>query len=305
MQHSIAGFGEPTDWGLGERLASRLRIAHRVYRVHPTMPATAYWRIWEAEVILRGLAGTGRALDLGCGDGSFASVLFPAAPGLRWTGLDRDEVDAELARASGQYDEVVVTRGEDMPFEAGTFDLVFSNCVLEHIEGLDAVLAHVGRVLKPGGRFAFTVPSDDFYEALAIPRLLRGLGGKRLRDRYVAHLDRRLEIHHVLAADEWRRRLARHGLAVAVDVPYATRRAASLWELLATLTGGAAYCLGGGRRTPRRIQQSAGLARPDRAWLGSIVFALLLPLIAAAAVQRQRPPHAGRFVVATRTGAGE
>lgn len=302
----IAGgeFAEPSDWGPWDRLTSRLRIAHRIYRVHPTMPATAYWRIYEAEVVLRGLRGAGRGLDLGCGDGSFASVLFPAAPRIRWTGVDQDEVDAELARHSGQYEEVVLTRGEEMPFEDASFDVVFSNCVLEHIQGLDQVLDHVGRLLKPGGRFLFTVPSEDFYESLLIPRLLGAIGLNRLRRRYIEDLDRRLEIVNVLDAEEWRRRLAARGLVMRTDLPYLTRRAASLWELLATATGGLAFWLTGGRKPPRQILQSKGLARPDRAALGSLFFFLLSPLILLSAVQRNRPPYGGRFVEAIKEEAG-
>lgn len=293
-----AGFGEPSGRSVWDRLTSRLRIAYRIYRIHPTMPATAYWRIYEAEVILRGLRGSGRALDLGCGDGSFASVLFPAAPDIRWAGVDQDEIDAQLARQSGQYEEVFLTRGEDMPFEAESFDLVFSNCVLEHVKGLDAVLEHVGRILKPAGRFIFTVPSEDFYDALVIPRLLRGLGLRRLHERYLEHLDRRLEILNVLTGEEWQAKLARQGLIIRSDLPYATRRAASIWELIATLTGGVAYWVAQGRKTPRKIQQTTGLVKPDRGWIGTICFALLSPLILLSAVQSNRPPYAGRFVLA-------
>lgn len=295
-------FQEPVAWSCLDRLRTRLPLAHRVFRVHPTMPATAYWRIYEAEVILRGLHGSGRGLDLGCGDGSFASVLFPAAPGLTWTGVEPDEIDAELARRSGRYEAVLVTGGEDMPIEAGSFDVVFSNCVLEHVEGLDAVLERVGRLLKPGGRFLFTVPSEAFYDAILIPRLLGGLRLRGLRRRYVAHLDRRLEMRNVLDLAQWRGKLERNGLSMEAEVPYATRMAASLWELVATMTGGVAYWVARGAATPRKIQQSAGLARPDRGWLGSLCFALLLPLILISAGWRNRPPHAGRFVVARKAG---
>jgi len=293
-------FDEPLDWTVLDRLRTRLPIAHRVFRIHPLMPATAYWRIYEAEVILRGLRGSGRGLDLGCGDGSFASVLFPAAPNLCWTGVEVDEVDAELARRSGQYEDVLLTRGEDMPFEAEYFDVVFSNCVLEHIDGLDTVLENVGRMLKPGGQLIFTVPSEDFYQTLGIPRLLRALGLPGLRRRYLEHLDQRLEMVNVLTRDEWAEKLRRNGMTIRTEVPYATRMAASLWELVASITGGVAYWVAQGMSTPRKIQQSAGLVQPDRSWVGSICFILLLPLILLSAVQRNRPPYAGRFVVATR-----
>jgi len=293
-------FHEPADWSLFERLRTRLSIAHRIFRIHPLMPATAYWRIYEAEVILRGLRGSGRGLDLGCGDGSFASVLFPAAPELRWTGVELDEVDAELARQSGQYEEVQRVRGEDMPFEDARFDVVFSNCVLEHIEGLDRVLERVGEVLGPGGRFIFTVPSEDFYRAIGIPRLLGALGLPKYRERYIAHLDERLEMRNILTLEEWNEKLERNGMRIETEIPYATRMASTLWEFIATITGGVAYWVAQGATTPRKIQQSAGLVQPDRGWIGSLCFVVLMPLILLSAVQRNRPPYAGRFVVARR-----
>ena len=66
--------------------------------------------------------------------------------------------------------------GEDMPLSDEESDLVFSNCVLEHTDGRDAVLEHVGRILRSGGQFILTVPSEDAYEAIAIPRFLHALG---------------------------------------------------------------------------------------------------------------------------------
>jgi SAM-dependent methyltransferase len=293
-----SGYAEPVGWSFRDRVSERLSIAHRIFRIHPTMPATAYWRIYEAEVIRRGLRGSGRGLDLGCGDGSFASVLFRVAPELIWTGLEQDEVDAELARRSGQYEQVYLTQGEDMPFDDGSFDVVFSNCVLEHIEGLDQVIGHVARVLKPGGQFIFTVPSEDFYDVLAIPQLFRLLGLYRARERYLGHLDRRLEMVNLLTLEEWEEKLSQQGLAVCDEVPYATRWAASIWEMIATLTGGVAYWVAQGMTTPRKIQQSAGLAKPNRGWIGTICFVILLPAVLLSAVQRNHPPYAGRLVVA-------
>jgi SAM-dependent methyltransferase len=264
------------------------------------MPATAFWRVFEAEVIQRVLRGAGRGLDLGCGDGAFASVVFPTAPDLRWRGLERDLVDAELARRSGRYEAVDLVRGEEMPYADASFDVVFSNCVLEHVEDLDAVLGHVGRVLAPGGVFVFTVPTETFYEALAIPRWLFRLGLARRRARYLDHLAQRLELRHLLPLDGWREKLAANGLALRAEIPYAPRRAAGAWEWIATLTGGVAWWVAKGRQTPREIQQSAGLAHPGRGWLGAVFYLLLLPVLVFAALDRGAPPFAGRLVVAGR-----
>jgi len=45
-----------------------------------------------------------------------------------------------------------------LPFADGSFDRVICSEVLEHIEPYRQVLAEIGRVLKPGGKLAVSVP---------------------------------------------------------------------------------------------------------------------------------------------------
>jgi len=44
-----------------------------------------------------------------------------------------------------------------------------SNSVLEHIASIDQVLEAVWRMLRPGGRFIFTVPTEAFTTSLILP----------------------------------------------------------------------------------------------------------------------------------------
>ena len=56
-----------------------------------------------------------------------------------------------------------VTRNVDlqkMPFDAGTFDVILSADVLEHVRDLDLANSEIKRCLKPGGVHIFTVPFD-------------------------------------------------------------------------------------------------------------------------------------------------
>ncbi len=48
----------------------------------------------------------------------------------------------------------------ELPFEENTFDIVFSNHVLEHIEDDKKAMNELYRVLKPGGMGIFQIPQD-------------------------------------------------------------------------------------------------------------------------------------------------
>ena len=101
-------------------------------------------------------------LDLGSGAG--ADVLISArrvAPGGRVIGLDMTEEMLELARrnaAEAGVDNVEFLQGylEDVPLPDDSVDVVISNCVINLAADKTVVLAEAARVLRPGGRLAFS-----------------------------------------------------------------------------------------------------------------------------------------------------
>ncbi len=268
-------------------LSRRLRLARQILASHYNQPATALWRVFEVEIVQDRLRGPGRALDLGCGDGSLARILFDRLTDVRWTGIDIDPGDAASARDSGVYERVHVASASAVPEPDGAFDLVFANSSIEHMDDLDAVLAEVRRVLRVGGRFVATVPSGAFHDALLWPRVLRSAVGPKLAESYLGHIDRRLRHVNLLTEEAWRERLASHGLAVTVARPYLSARVVDAWETLSNATGGVAYALAGGHKTPREIQDSVGLLRMERPWLGDLALGAMLPVLLATATERQ------------------
>jgi SAM-dependent methyltransferase len=100
----------------------------------------------------RSLRGA-RALDIGCQTGALACVL--GERGARVTGVDTTDwvLEAGRRRAEGWRVDATfqVARGEALPFEDRSFDVVTFVDVIEHCEDSTRCLAEVCRVLAPGG----------------------------------------------------------------------------------------------------------------------------------------------------------
>ncbi len=113
----------------------------------------------------------GPFLDLGCGDGNFGRTL-----GLSEVyGIDIDEA-AIKANINNGYKEALIANAAKTPYSDSFFGTVFSNCAIEHMDGLDDVLTEVRRVLKDRGKFIFTAPSSRFLQVLKTDETLEDVG---------------------------------------------------------------------------------------------------------------------------------
>jgi SAM-dependent methyltransferase len=102
---------------------------------------------WRLALELIAKARPRRVLDAGCGTGDFAALI--AAPEV--VCVDASPAAVEAARDRGLRAEVADI--ERLQFDDGAFDLVTCNWVLYHLPDVDAGLAEIARVLRPGGRF--------------------------------------------------------------------------------------------------------------------------------------------------------
>ena len=158
---------------------------------YPAQPATAVWRAVEIGVLLDIGIPEGRGLDLGCGDGKLTALILQRAGARVLVGVDLDPLEARAAGRSGIYAAVHTAPAHRVPEADGSFDFVISNSVLEHLLALEPVLHEVARLLRPGGRFLFTVPGPGFHANLRgslLPWVARA--------RYLQDLDRRLAHLH-------------------------------------------------------------------------------------------------------------
>ncbi|MBM3267064.1 MAG: class I SAM-dependent methyltransferase [Candidatus Sericytochromatia bacterium] len=114
---------------------------------HRVVPYLADWARFNA---YRGK----RVLEIGCGAGTDLAEF--ARHGADVTGVDITDAAVELAKrrlaVEGLSGRVLKYPGNRLPFEAGSFDLVYSCGVLHHTPFMDDLLAEAHRVLVPGGQ---------------------------------------------------------------------------------------------------------------------------------------------------------
>lgn len=101
-----------------------------------------------------------RALEVGYGAGAVQLALAPGVEHLQGIDLDADpELVSSLLEARGIRAKLEKGNVYELAFEDGSFDLVVSFSVFEHLENYRRALAEVSRVLRPGGLFLLGMPS--------------------------------------------------------------------------------------------------------------------------------------------------
>ncbi len=97
-------------------------------------------------------------LDVGCGTGYLLRQLAARCPQAELAGIDPAPAMIEAARAAAGGDRLQLVAGtaEDLPWPAGTFDLIVSTTSFDHWADQQAGLAQCARVLAPGGWLVLT-----------------------------------------------------------------------------------------------------------------------------------------------------
>jgi ubiquinone/menaquinone biosynthesis C-methylase UbiE len=160
-----------------------------------------------------------RAIDVACGPGIVAEVLAQDAGEV----IACDITPEMLARAAQRFERAGLTNArcipgtaESLPFDDGSFDVVFTRSSIHHFPNPDLALREMVRVMRPSGRVIIQdVTSSEVVEESALHNAL-----ERVRDpshvrmlpesELLAHIrDAGLEVdaitgwtnHHEL--DEW------------------------------------------------------------------------------------------------------
>jgi SAM-dependent methyltransferase len=213
--------------------AELLGLAQAIYDI----PSLAAWRAAELKA-LRHCRLAPPVLEIGCGNGRFASLVLPR---VEW-GIDLNPREiAKCAERNGLYGHLAAMDARALKFADGTFATVFANCVMEHIPDLDRVLAECRRVLRPGGALIATVPLVEMNRHL----LLASGWYARLRAEQLQH-------RNLLTPDAWVAALSKAGFTTVHTTPYLSARMCELWDRVdgplsmgaGPLTLGRAYSFG-------------------------------------------------------------
>jgi SAM-dependent methyltransferase len=250
-------------------------------------PPVALWRAVEARAVARQPFHS-PMLDFGCGHGRFAAAIFGTNRPIT-AGCDLLHVQLIVARSGGAYQIVSLADGHRLPYPTGAFVTVFANSVLEHIPNPPPVLLEISRVLRAGGQFIITVPSDRFHDYLAVSQKHRANGQIGLAAAYNAAIDQQLQHYHYHTPSEWARLFHDAGLELVHEAYYMASAATALWDRMNNRYG-----------VSRRSLFSI-LVSPRLRWVGyQRLTARLLPRL----LDRRLRPYYEMDLAPGETGAG-
>lgn len=167
-------------------------------------------------------------LDIGCGDGLFATICFSAKFQF---GLDLNPHEVARCQRRGAYEKVIGCDARKIPMDTESVLTVFSNGAFEHIPELPDALKEIFRVLKPGGTLIFTLPNHLFGRGLFFFRLLDRLGLRPAASFYRNAFNRLFRHHYLLSDKEWRELLQSAGFQNSDFLVYHSKRMSAVHEL--------------------------------------------------------------------------
>lgn len=100
-------------------------------------------------------------LDVGCGTGVNAAFFSESKHQI--VGIDISPVAIEQYRAQGFEGLVHDIELEPLPFDPGSFDLVYASEVIEHCADTSAFLQELNRMLRQGGHLLLSTPNSAFW----------------------------------------------------------------------------------------------------------------------------------------------
>lgn len=146
------------------------------YAKSPVEDQAAYER--KLEMTRSHLSADMEVLEFGCGTGTTALIHVPHVAHIQAIDYSRAMID--IARGKAAADAVTnvdfdVSTIEEWRAPDASYDLIQAHSILHLVQDLDAVLAKVRKLIKPGGRFISSTACIG--EMPGIARVLLPVGG--------------------------------------------------------------------------------------------------------------------------------
>jgi demethylmenaquinone methyltransferase/2-methoxy-6-polyprenyl-1,4-benzoquinol methylase len=201
MSETHFGFQKVDDTRKAERVRGVFDSVATRYDVMNDLMSMGLHRAWKAyAVAVANLHDGDRVLDIAGGTGDLARA-FAKKVGSRGTVVHTDINEAMLRQGrdrlidQGLMLPTAICDAEQLPFDAGAFDLVSVAFGLRNMTHKERALAEMSRVLRPGGRLLVlefskvAAPLEkayDWYSFKVLPRLGQWVAGDADSYRYLA-----------------------------------------------------------------------------------------------------------------------
>lgn len=116
------------------------------------------------ELVCRGTDRSARVLDLGCGSGVLSELLVESGYKVDASDMSEDMLEfagKKLERFDPSRYHLFRSECENLEAEDETYDVVACIGVFGYMDDVDAAIAQIYRVLKPGGRLVMSIRNFD------------------------------------------------------------------------------------------------------------------------------------------------
>lgn len=149
-------------------------------------PSTIDPRIEHVRLLVREFSALPAPLiaDIGCGKGRFARVLAQELPGSR---LVCSDVSLKMLAHARLPLAACAASMTALPFRDECFDAAYATESLEHAVDIAAAIAHICRIVRPGGRIVVIDKNKDHWGKLETPEWERWFGREELEQLLKRH----------------------------------------------------------------------------------------------------------------------
>lgn len=204
--------------------------------LYPQKPAMALWRACEAEKAaetLKNIEAKEPSIDLGCGDGEIAKIIFQNKK--IDVGLDISYLEIEKAKECGLYSRLIVSDIYDNRLADRSFRFIFSNSVIEHLTNLEKGLREIARISAEKAIFILAVPTDKLLKNTFPHALLGNTRFKKIAINYGQKRNLRLGHHLARSFGDWKEAIEDRGFKVSDEITYLSPGTTRFWDALSYL----------------------------------------------------------------------